>query len=235
MYFVASDPSRQLISSIKFGYTMRLDRILQYLLPKDDKFYLLLEESISYIDQAADEILKISSASSEERANLVIRIQDLEHKGDDVTHKIFSELDSTFVTPFDREDIHLLASELDDILDYIDGSIRRITLYKIDHFPVELINLIEKLNMSVKELKRGIPQLRKLENSEVLREVIRKVNDYENDADTIFASGIAELFDKETNPIEIIKLKEVFVALETATDKCEDVANVLETILIKHS
>ena len=214
---------------------MRFDRLLQILLPKNDRFYELFEESISHIEQASEEILKLAFARPEDRETIVAGIQEIEHSGDNTTHTIFHELDGTFVTPFDREDIHVLASELDDILDNIDGTARRILLYKIRSFPPDLVKLMESLNGSIKVLKQGIPLLRKMENDDELRKIIQRVNEYENEADTIFARGIADLFDKETDAIEIMKLKEVFVALETATDKAEDAADVLETVVLKNA
>jgi uncharacterized protein len=214
---------------------MRLDRLLQHLLPKGDHFYEFFEESAGYIAAAAALLCKFPKASHSEREKLVVEIQELEHKGDDVTHKIFSELDKTFVTPFDREDIHLLASEMDDVLDFIDGSARRLMLYKIKECPDHMQQLMDCLYDSVMDLSKAIPQLRKLEKQVELRRLIESVNAHENKADQIFAHAIADLFENESNAIEIIKKKEVFVALETATDKCEDVANVLESILIKHA
>lgn len=214
---------------------MAFDKILHKLLPKDDRFYKMFEEAIGYIDEAAKELKKLACAPLAERQGIIKRISELEHKGDDITHTILSELNSTFVTPFDSEDIHKLTSELDDILDYIDGSARRFNLYDVTHCPDSMVKLIDALCGSISELKRGIPLLRKLSHTSGLRDVIKRVNDYENEADVIFAGAVADLFKNETNPIEIIKLKEIFVTLETATDKCEDVADVLETILIKHA
>ncbi|MBL0061386.1 MAG: DUF47 domain-containing protein [bacterium] len=214
---------------------MRLDRILQALLPHDEQFFSLFEESARNIVLAADTLLKLAPASPAERIKVVERIKDLEHEGDSVTHRIFSELNGTFVTPFDPEDIHVLASALDDILDYIDGSAGRFMLYKIPECPPEMVKLIECLHASVIELQHGVTLLRKLNKPAELRKVIERVNELENVADGIFERAIANLFEERSNPIEIIKLKEIYVALETATDRCEDAANVLETILIKHS
>ncbi|MCB9365914.1 MAG: DUF47 family protein [Calditrichaeota bacterium] len=214
---------------------MRLDRLLQALLPHDEQFFTLFEESAHNIVAATEVLLKVPGASPEDRISLVERIKSLEHMGDSVTHRIFSELDGTFVTPFDPEDIHLLASALDEILDNIDGGAGRFVLYKIKECPPEMLKLIESLHSSVCELEKGIRLLRKLSKPNELRSVIERVNEFENLADNIFERGIANLFDNISNPIEIIKLKEIFVTLETATDCCEDAANVLESILIKHA
>lgn len=214
---------------------MRLDRILQALLPHDEHFFSLFEESAHNIVLASETLRKLPAASPEERVAIVQRIKDLEHEGDSVTHRIFSELNGTFVTPFDPEDIHVLASALDDILDFIDGSAGRFMLYKLKECPPEMGKLIECLHSSVTELQQGVHLLRKLNKPAELRKVIERVNEFENVADGIFERAIANLFEQMTNPVEIIKLKEIYVTLETATDRCEDAANVLETILIKHS
>jgi uncharacterized protein len=216
---------------------MRLDRILQKLLPHDQHFFDMFEESAQNIALASEALMRLLSATSdEERRKVVQEIQDLEHQGDNITHKIFSELSSTFVTPFDPEDIHLLASAMDDILDNIDGSARRFMLYRLAGCPQDMFFLVQSLQRSVTEMQRGLHFLRKMQKTTEMKEIIRRINDYEGEADDIFAHAVAGLFVEFANdPVQIIKLKEVYVALETATDKCEDVANVLETILIKHA
>ena len=216
---------------------MRLDRILQKLLPHDQHFFDMFEESAQNIAHASEALMTLLNATTdEERRRIVQEIQDFEHIGDNITHKIFAELSGTFVTPFDPEDIHLLASELDDVIDNIDGSARRFMLYQIRECPRDMFYLIQSLHRSVTEMQRGLHFLRKMQKTTEMREIIKRINDYEDEADDIFARAVAELFDKYADdPVQIIKLKEVYVALETATDKCEDVADVLETILIKHA
>jgi len=214
---------------------MRLDNLIQTMLPHDEQFYVFFKEAIGYTCQASELLLKIPSADPAERQRLTDQIGDIEDQGDDVTHKIFGELNSTFVTPFDPEDIHKLASELDDVLDNIDGSARRVMLYKIRKFSPDMITLMEILHKANLELKEGISLLQGFKNPQKLQEVIIRVHDYESQADQAFARAVAELFDNEKDPIEIIKMKEILVQIETATDKCEDVANVIETIIIKHA
>ncbi len=205
------------------------------MLPHDEQFFALFEESAHNIFLASETLLTLPSAAPEERIAIVERIKSLEHMGDSVTHRIFSELNGTFVTPIDPEDIHLLASSLDDILDNIDGGAGRFVLYKIGVCPPEMSKLIECLHSSVTEVERGVHLLRRMTKPNELRSVIERINEFENLADNIFERAIANLFEQVSNPIEVIKLKEVYVTLETATDRCEDVANVLETLLIKHA
>ncbi|MBI3189184.1 MAG: DUF47 domain-containing protein [Ignavibacteriales bacterium] len=214
---------------------MRIDNFIQALLPHDEKFYQFFEESAQNLTYATDLLRVILSSRYEERVAHVEKMHEYEHLGDNVTHKIFAELNATFVTPFDREDIHVLASALDDIMDYIDGSASRFVLYKVHECPPDMIRLVNILDNSVKELLPGIRLLRNLKNPEKLQNILRKINEYENDADEVFQNAIADLFEHEKDAIKIIKLKEIYVGLETATDKCEDAANVLESLLIKHA
>ena len=215
---------------------MKLDLWIRKLLPKDEKFYQLLEESTTNLLKAGVALRMLPKCRTQhDRENTASIIKDIEHAGDSITHRIFNELNSTFVTPIDREDIHLLASALDDVLDHIDGVAARFNLYKVPAVPDIMVDLIEVLNKSIIELTDGVHHLRNLNDVRSLGEIIKKVNDYENQADMIFDRAIADLFEKEKDPIAIIKLKEIFVGLETATDKCEDAANVLEGLLIKHN
>lgn len=215
---------------------MKLDFLIRKLLPHDDKFYRMFEDASRNMVKAAEALKDLSFAKSlEEREAVVGRIRDFEHEGDAVTHKIFSELNSTFVTPLDREDIHLLASAIDDIVDHIDGSATRFTLYKIKGCPQNMVHLIDVLYLSIAELSKAISLIRDMHQFEELQKLFKKVNEYENQADSIFEEAIADLFENEKDPINLIKLKEVYVGLETATDKCEDAANVLEGLLIKHA
>ena len=213
---------------------MKLDRIIQILLPHDEKFYSFFEESAGNLLEAVDVLETLFRSAQDKREELTHQMHEIEHRGDTVTHNIFAEVNATFVTPFDREDIHLLASSLDDILDYIDGSASRFVLYKVQASPPGILTLTDILKKQVIEVQHGIALLRDFRKVDDLQMILRKINELENDADSTFEKSIAELFEHERDPIQIIKLKEIYVGLETATDKCEDVANVLETLLIKH-
>ncbi len=214
---------------------MRLDRIIQSLLPHDAKFFKLFDDVARTMVESADVLRTLPSMSKSERQVTVDQIKELEHKADSITHAIFTELNSTFVTPFDREDIYKLAATLDDVVDYIDGSANRFYLYKIKKNSADIQRLTDIIYQSAIEIQRGISLLSDQRHTEELKQILQKINQHENDADTIFDQAIAELFDKESDAIELIKTKEVLVSLETATDKCEDVANVLESIMIKNA
>ena len=215
---------------------MNLNALIRKILPRDDKFFRLLEESASNLVEAGALMVQLAhSKRLSDRDQLVQRIQDHEHRGDAITHRIFSELNSTFVTPLDREEIHTLASSLDDVMDHMHGSAARLSIYDLRKLPEPAAQLSKVLVLSIEQLLRGVQYLRDLHHPEPLKAVLQKVNEYENEADSIFEEALKTLFKKEKNPIELIKIKEVYVALELATDKCEDAANVMESILIKHA
>jgi len=216
---------------------MRLDRFLHFLLPTDDTFLILFEKDVENLLAAASTFKELMSnaISKEERGQKIRKIEEFEHKGDEVTHNIYSELGSTFITPFDREDIHELASKLDDILDYIHGAAARIVLYRVESISREQERLAELIFEQVAELHKAIPQLRNFKSVKEISESLVRINSIENEADDLFERAIASLFDTCKDPIQLIKEKELLVSLETATDQCEDAANVLESIIVKHA
>jgi predicted phosphate transport protein (TIGR00153 family) len=214
---------------------MKFDSLLTFLMPKNDKFFGYFEQTADNLVESIDLLKLLPTTPESGRKELIRKIEDREHRGDSITHNIMSELNGTFITPFDREDIHRLASSLDDILDNIYGAVVRFQLYKVRECPPDMVKLIEILERSVRELNRGIHMVRDLHKREALAEVLKKVNECENEADTAFEEAVASLFEHDRDPINVIKLKEIYVGLETATDKCEDAANVIEGLLIKHS
>jgi len=216
---------------------MRLDRFLSFFLPKDEKFYILFVKDAENLLQGARLFKEAMSnnISREERAQKIRKLEEVEHKGDEITHSIFSELGSNFITPLDREDIHALASALDDILDYLQGAGNRIILYQIESITAEQEKLAAIIYEQVVELKNAISLLHQLKDVKAIRESLVKVNSLENEADDFFERAIANLFIHCKDPIELIKTKELLVSLETATDQCEDAANVIDSILLKNA
>jgi len=214
---------------------MALDRLIQALLPKDEKFYSFFEKMAHNLVRGSEIMKQVATNGPDSRESLLKCVHDIEHECDTVTHDIFAELNATFVTPFDREDIHVLASEMDDVMDFMDEAARRLTLYKIGDIPEAMKKLIDVLHRSNTQIVKGITMLRDIRKAPDLRVILYQIHAYENEADDIFEQTIAHLFDQEKDPIRLIKLKDIYGSLERATDKCEDVANVLESILIKHA
>ena len=216
---------------------MKFGHFLHALLPKDTKFFNYFENDVQNLLHTAKVLKDLMSPSmtKEERAQKIKLIEELEHKGDEITHHIYSELGGTFITPFDREDIHALALKLDDILDYIQGAATRIVLYRVETITPELEQLAAMIYDAVSELAKAIPYLRDLRNVEKIRENLVRINSIENAADDLFERAIANLFETCKDPIALIKTKELLVSLETATDQCEDASNVVETIIMKNA
>ena len=216
---------------------MKIDTLLHALLPKDGKFISYLQRDVENLLTTAKifKEMMVNAMSKEERAQKIKKIEELEHIGDEITHQIFNELSSTFITPFDREDIHGLASTLDDILDAIQGAATRIQLYRVETISPEMEKLATLIHDAVYELHSAIPGLQDLKNMHSMRDSLVKIHSVENESDDIFERAIANLFETCKDPILLIKSKEVLVSLETATDRCEDAANVIDSIIVKNA
>ena len=209
---------------------------LSFLVPQDKKFFPLFEKASGNLQQISKVLVQmVNTASAEKRRELIKEIEGLEHVGDVVTHEIYNELGSNFITPFDREDIHHLVASLDDIVDFIHGSAKRIELYKISEITPAIIKLAELVNQGAEELHKAVVGLKNMKNAAKIREACVKINSIENHADDVFDMTVAALFKEEKDAIKIIKMKEILSALETATDKCEDAANAISSVIIKHS
>lgn len=215
---------------------MSLNSIFQYFLPKDKKFFPLFESaSANLITMSANLVEAVNTTDIEARNEIIKKIDDLEHRGDEITHEIFTELSKNFITPFDREDIHSLASAIDDVADYIHGSANRMLLYHLDYTTDSIKKLADLIAQGCKDIDKGIKELKDLKNIRNVTDSCVRINSMENQADYVFDMAVAELFKNETNAIELFKMKEILSALETATDMCEDVANVMESIIVKHA
>lgn len=199
------------------------------IVPRETKFFDMFAEMSRNLIEGA-KVLRDLLGNFEQVDARLSNIKDIEHRGDDMTHAVFVKLNQTFITPFDREDIHRLASSLDDVLDFINSAADRIKTYKIKTPPPAAFELAKIIVRQAESLELGVSLLEK--NQKVLEHLV-EVNRLENEADTISRDAIGKLFEYEKDPIILIKHKELIEVLETATDKAEDVANVLETIVLK--
>jgi uncharacterized protein len=215
---------------------MSLNSIFQYFLPKDKKFFPLFESASANLITLSDYLVEAVNASDlEHRNELIKKIDDLEHRGDEITHEIFLELSKNFITPFDREDIHALASAIDDVADYIHGSSNRMLLYNLNYTTEPIKKLADLISQGCKDIDKAVKELKDLKHIRNVTDSCVRINSMENQADYVFDMAVADLFKNETNAIELFKMKEILSALETATDMCEDVANVMESIIVKHA
>jgi len=199
------------------------------LIPREIKFFEMFAEMTSNLTEAAH-LLRRMLLHHEEIPQAVRQFKEIEHRGDEMTHGILTKLNQTFITPFDREDIHRLASSLDDVLDFMYAAAVRLVMYKINNPPPAAAELAGLIIEQADELAKAVSLLQK--NQHVLEHCV-EVNRLENEADRVSREAIAKLFDEEKDPITLLKYKELYEVLETATDKAEDAANVLEAVVLK--
>src|SRR5689334_16261900 len=200
------------------------------LIPKDTKFFDMFAEMATNLGDGA-RLLKQTLEDFQNVDERVRQLKDIEHRGDDMTHNILTKLNQTFITPFDREDIYRLASSLDDVLDFIYAAGVRLIMYKITSAPEAASLLADIILRQSNELTAALSRLEKKQEN-VLEHCV-EINRLENEADSVARAAIGLLFEKEKDPIALIKLKELYEVLETATDKAEDAANVLEGVVLK--
>ena len=203
-------------------------------IPREEKFFNLFEESAHNMVKAAHGLKEMVDTWKNIEGR-VGEITELEHQGDTITHQIMAQLHRTFVTPFDREDIALLAHTLDDVTDFIQAAADAMLIYKVDHPSQRAKELADIIVQAAAEVERAMPGLRhRAELKQVLPRCV-EINRLENVADRIYRSAIAELFDDATDMAQVIKWREIYEHMESATDRCEDVSNVLEGIALKHA
>jgi len=199
------------------------------LIPRETKFFELFAELSTCMSDGA-RLLRSILEDPSDLENRVNQMQAIEHRGDKAIHAIMTKLNQSFITPFDREDIHRLASSLDDVLDFMNTAATRLVMYKIAQPPTAAAELAGILVLQSEELARGVSLLEK--NGQVMKHC-DEVNRLEDEADQVSRKAIGALFENEKDPIQLIKMKELYEVLETATDKAEDAANVLEAIVLK--
>ncbi|ASU36480.1 DUF47 domain-containing protein [Mucilaginibacter xinganensis] len=216
---------------------MSLNSIFQYFIPKDKKiFFPLFEQAANNVVTMATILVEaVNSNNPATREELFKQIDKLENKGDEITHQVHLELGKNFITPFDREDIHALSSAIDDVADYIQGAANRMSLYRIDDFNEHIRKLSELTLQASIDLEKAVKELKDLKNVRNIADSCIRINSVENQADYVFDRAVADLFLYEKDAIRLIKYKEILSALETATDMCEDAADVMESILVKNA
>lgn len=201
------------------------------LIPRDNTFFQMFAQASENLIAGARVMVDLF-ADYKDVETKIAELRRIERIGDEITHNVFTKLNSTFITPFDREDIHELASSLDDVLDFLNSAGARIVMYRITNPPSAALDLARLILLQAQELHRALPLLQK--NGDILTHCV-EINRIENEADVVSRAAIGRLFDEEKDPINLIKIKELIEFLEIATDKAEDVANVLETVVLKNS
>lgn len=215
---------------------MGLNSIMKIFLPKDKIFYTLFEEVADNVALMGKTLKSVvNEPDFDTRAAIIAKIEDLEHANDELTHRIFTELGRNFITPFDREDIHYLATSLDDICDFTYSTAKKINFYKINPNDQGIQKFADLIEQGCEVIKTAVKELRNMKNMRNITDALVKVNSIENQADDIFDLSIDRLFETEPDAKEVIKKREIYQIMELVTDKCEDAANVIESIVIKYA
>jgi len=204
---------------------------LQRFLPRDGDFFVLFRRQAENIVSGATVfagMLEHYTAVPEQ----VQKVKAIEHQGDEITHQIFRKLNQTFITPFDREDMHELCGTMDDVIDLIDAAASRFVLYRVDRVRPGTIELAKVIAAATAEISASIHSM---ENHDKALQHVIEINRLENESDRVCRTLIAQLFEEEKDPVQIIKWKEIFEVMETSVDKCEDVSNVIESVILKNA
>jgi len=215
---------------------MGLNKALQFLVPKDSKFFPLfigVAENLVEGSKAFKTLVTLEDVSK--RPAIIEKIKDFENQGDTFTHTIFTELNSTYITPFDRQDIQDLTNSVDNVLDYTNKTAQRILLYKPKRLPAEMNQIADMLIESAELILFAMKELHRNKSYKEINNACVRINTLENAADAAYHVGISDLFENEKDPIELIKLKEILQALEKAIDCAEDVSDVIKTIILKQA
>lgn len=202
------------------------------LLPREDEYFRLFSEMTAQIKSGADALVAMMQDSNQSFEAYTKKIKDAEHGCDELTHKITTKLNKSFITPFDREDIYMLVVALDDVLDYIDAGARAVVMYDIREINDHARQFAKVIQSLAIELHSAVSILDKPNG---IDQHIIEIHRLENEADDVYFRAIGELFRNASAPIEVIKWKEVYEILEAATDRCESVANIIESVILKHN
>ena len=207
---------------------------MAWFMPREDNFFELFESAAKNAHAASCELLELLEKFDDVKGRAK-RIKDIEHAGDKITHDAIERLNRTFITPMDREDIHELICRVDDIVDLVDTAAHRIVLYKIEKPTEASIELTRCLKHATSVIVEVMPLLRDMKNARAIGQKCIAIQTQENEADRLMQQALAQLFDRHHDPIEIIKWKDIYEEIESATDRCEDVANVLDAIVLKNA
>jgi len=204
------------------------------LLPKEEKFFKLFEAQAAYNTKAVKTFKELVK-NWDSKSPAFETIREIEHEADITTHEIYDKLNRTFITPFDREDIHQLASEMDDIVDLVQSLCNRMHLYRIQNSSPDLVLLIDILDQAADAIRKAIADLQDKGKARRVLDYCIEINRLENTGDHARDMALSKLFEGQPDPIDVIKWKEIYELVESAVDKCEDIANTIETILVKQA
>ena len=208
--------------------------MLRRFLPREEDFFSLFERHAALTVDGAKQFAKLVSGGQNVKA-LAARIKEIEHETDVITHTCVERLHTTFITPFDRNDIHTLITRMDDVMDFVESASERIALYELRDMTQEVRDLADVLVRATETTVVAIGGLRDLKKTQIILDACIEVNRLENEGDEILRAAMAGLFRDAKDPLLVLKWKAVYEALEDATDRCEDVANIIEGVVLEHA
>jgi uncharacterized protein len=211
-----------------------LDRIVSWLLPRENRFFVFLDSMADKMVQAAGVLNELRTAPDGQFQKIADRLRELEHEADEIAHLLYEELDRNFVTPLDREDLHALTSTLDDVVDVIESTAVRMSIYGLPRLTDPMRELIRIIEESTREVAKSIHLLKDLSKLDEIQVLIVRVNSLENEGDRIYRAEMARIFREVKDPIELIREKEVMNQLERAIDRCEDVMDLIRSVVVKN-
>jgi len=204
------------------------------MIPKEEKFFDLFDELANKIEEGGELFLDMVE-HYEYSEPKIAKLKVMEQEADVITHKTYEKMHKTFLTPIDREDIYALVNKMDSILDMIEASAARMSLYKVKFLAKEIIDQAKILNKAIKKVKYIVHAMKNMKNAKMILDACVEINTLENEGDIVMRMTMTRLFEQEKDPIELIKWKEIFERIEEAIDVCEDVANVVEGIVLKYA
>ena len=214
---------------------MLIDRVVKWLLPRENRFFVYLNSIAESVGSAADVFAQFRTAQGREDYKKIAEALRLkEHETDEIAHRLYEELDKTFVTPIDREDLHALTSALDDVLDLMEGCSEQIVLYKLENLTDSMRELVRISQEAAHEVAKCVALLQDLSKADELQVHIIHVNSLENEGDKVYRKALEHLFDHTIDPIELVREKEILDALEASIDASEDVMDLIRSVVVKN-
>jgi predicted phosphate transport protein (TIGR00153 family) len=209
-------------------------KLFSFLFPGNSAFFPLFNDAADNLVLASELLIKlVRERDLVNRLAYIKQIRDVEHTGDDITRKLRNELNSTFITPFDREDTHHLVSSMDDIVDYIHSASKRIHFYKVATFPEEFVLIADNIHAASKEIQNVLRSVKSVKDFKYHTQGIRRISEFEEVVDDIYQEYLAKLFEEEENAIELIKKRDILITLEKAIDKCDEVGKIFYSLILK--
>jgi predicted phosphate transport protein (TIGR00153 family) len=208
--------------------------MFDFLIPKEYGFFGVFDKHACTLVEGSEILVEMLENFTDVPVK-ARKLKEAEHRADEITHNTLEMLHKTFITPIDRDQIHQLISNMDDVIDYIDGAARRLIIYGVTEIPTDLVELAKILNRATLEVQKAVGNLKNLKNAKDILASCIEINKLENDGDSVRDAAIAKLFKEEKDAVKVLVWKEIYEGVETAIDRCEDVANIIEGVVLENA